>query len=372
MIFSLFVYLSLMIGMMTLCYCGGYLKSNNPYSKYIWVILASIIFGFVFGIRYNVGIDFPTYYHEYNGAKIGYFSEEFKRWEWGFRKLLEFFANNGFHYSVAFGFLAFLQCLLIFIGVRDFPKIWYLVSFTLILSCTWMSYVNIMRHGMSFSIFVASIPFLAKKQYWLYFLSVTPAVFFHNSSLVLYFFPLVHYFSKVYNKISMQLIFLLIALILMNINLFQSIFVTFSFFISTLGYSNYLTSDYAEFNEATNFGFGFLVLILISFIIIINSKNLKNYFIKSKIQYNIVCCFYDLYFLGLIIHYAFIRMFLVQRLNILLMNLEFIIGAFTIYILFKIKKLYSLYSLVLLYFIEFLGRMYTGDKNFLTYHTFLD
>ena len=358
---SVVVYILLMMFMMGLSWCASHAKHH----RYIGAVSASLAFAVFFGIRYMVGTDFYTYYINYEDLKLGYQTDEFLRWEIGFRAIFIFFARLGCHYSLPFGVIAFIQCSLIYIALRKQYKMWTFIPFTLILTCIWISYANIMRHMLAFSIFIVSIRFLADKQYLKYCLCVTLAFLFHNSAVLLYLLIIPYMFKNEYfSNIKLQFILLGIALVLMNINMVQNIFELFSTAISFMKYDDYLTSHYAEFNEDIRFGMGPLSMLIIAIFLIAYSNKMKYYYASSTVS-----IMYDLYFIGIFIHFAFIRMFLLQRLNYYFYSFEFIIGALTLGYLYKSHGLRIFIILATMFLMLFLGKLLLS-QDIGSYRTF--
>ena len=344
----------------------SWLGSHEKNHKYFGAICASLAFAVLFGMRYKVGTDFYTYYKMYEALTLGYEPQEFLRWEIGFRAIFALFARLDCHYSFPFGFIAFLQCFLIYVALRKQYKMWIFIPYTLMLTCIWISYANIMRHMLAFSIFVVAIQFLADKQYWKYCLCVTIAVLFHYSAILLYLLVFPYMIKKEYfYNIKLQFILLGIALVLMNINMVQNLFELLSIAISFMNYDDYLMSHYAEYNENIRFGMGPLSMLIIAMFLIIYSNKMKNYYSSSAI--NIM---YDMYFFGVFIHFAFIRMFLLQRLNYYFYSFEFIIGALTLGYLYKSNKVFAFIVLAAMFMMLFLGKLLLS-QDIGPYRTFL-
>lgn len=350
--------------MMVFTWCGRHAKEH----KLFWVALASISFAIVFGIRYNVGTDFPTYLNSYEQVALGNTGGDFEKWEWGVRTIFNLCAKIRLHYSIPFGIIAFIQIYLIFLGLRKQPKIWWFIPITLMFSCIWLSYSNIMRHMVAFSIFVLSIQFLASKQYLKYYICALIALLFHNSALLLFLIPIPYIFKYNYfNNIFYQLIIFGCAFIMMNINYAQQLLESLSVAIAMFGYDDYLTTSYAGFNEEASVGLGVLMLAVLSLVFIFNSNRMKLYYSSRTIS-----IMYDLYFIGLIIRFAFARMFLLQRINYYFYSFEFIIGALMLGYFYYTKKRIWFIITVGIYFILFMGKMMQAEELTAMYHTFLD
>lgn len=360
---SIVVYIGLMFIMMIFSWCGGYAKKY----KLFWAALASLSFAFIMGIRYNVGTDFPTYFNIYEQACFGNYTDRIERWEIGFRLIMISFAKADWHYSFPFGLIAFIQIFLIYAALKHFYRIWIFIPITLILSCIWISYDNIMRHMLAFSIFVYSLQYLANNEYLKYLFCIIIAFLFHNSAVILIVF-IVPYVLKDYyfSHIWIELLLLLGAVLMMNVNAVQEVFESISFAIEMAGYEDYMTTSFVEFNDESKMGLGILVLIVISGFIVINSNRMKHYYNNRLI--NII---YDFYFIGVLLRFAFARMFLMQRLNYYFYSFEFIIGAFMLAYFINQKKYISYFSLLGLYFIVFIGKMMQAEELEMAYKTFL-
>lgn len=344
-------------------WCGCYAKKY----KLIWNILSSFVFAVIFGIRYNVGTDFPVYLNNYELACVGSITDEFNRWEVGFRTIFLLFAKGNFHYSFAFGTIAFLQCFFVYLGLRNYPKVWVFIPLTLVFSCIWISYSNIMRHMMAFSILVYALSYLAKRKYVVYIFWILIASLFHKTALILLPLSIIFSIKKEYFKnISLQYILLFGALVLMNINVVQDVFDALSNVIAVLGYESYESTTLAEFDDNKTMGLGFIVILLMNIIFIAFSNTIKSFYSSCYVS-----IMYDLYYIGILIKYAFIRMFLLQRLNYYFYSFEFIIGALILSALFY-KKQYMWFVIICsLYFVLFIGKMVQAEDIDAAYKTFL-
>lgn len=361
---SAVVYLGLMVVMMILAWLG----SRSEHNRYTWAALASLAFAVVMGIRWNVGVDFPMYYDLYQLATTGYMGLGFDRWEPAFKILYIICGSQYLHYSIPFGIIAFIQCFLIFYGLRNQSKTWVFIPFTLMLSGTFVSYDNIMRHMVAFSIFICAIPYLAERKYWKYLLCIIAASLFHKSALILIMLPLVYMWCKqVFSKIWIQLIFVGIGLAIMNIDNVQEIFEALSFAMTLLGYDDYMSTSFALFDEETKLGLGFMVILAANLVLIFFSNKMKRFYNSRAVD-----IMYDMYFLGYFVKLAFLRMFLLQRVNYYFISFEFIIAALTLWMFYKKKSWIMLLGLSMIYVALFFGKLSNSEVGAMTYHTFLE
>lgn len=359
---SAVIYIGLMVVMMIFAWLG----SRSDHRALSWAALSAISFAIVMAVRWKVGVDFYMYYKQYELVKAGSMGFGFQRYEPLFRLLFYVCGTNFLHYSIPFGIIAFLQCFLIFVGLRAQKRAWIFIPFTLMMTGLFVSYDNIMRHMMAFSIFICAIPYLAKRKYWQYLLCIIGAMMFHKSAAVLLFFPLIYMFCKqIFSRIWVQLIFVGIGLAMMNLDNVQDIFEAISFALTLLGYEFYMTTSFAEFDEETKIGLGFMVILLCNLILVLFSRKTKEFYDSRA-----VAIMYDMYFVGFFIKLAFMRMFLLQRLNYYFFSFEFIIAALTMWMFYKKKNWIMLLGLCAIYIVLFFGKLSNTEVGAMTYHTF--
>lgn len=362
---SALVYLGLVLVMTFLAWFAGQAKNY----KWFWLVLCSLSYAVVMGIRMNVGVDFPMYYKVYqqvqSGGTGGFGMEHF---EPGFQLIYLIFGSQHIHYSIPFGFISFIQMFLIFVGLRKYPQVWVLIPMTFFFTGCFVNYNNVTRHMIALSIFICAIPFLAERKYWKYLGCIILASLFHKSALALVLIPPVYMFCKeVFTRIWVQLAWLAFGLVMMNIDVVQNVFEALSMAILFLGYNDYLHTSFADFNENKKIGLGFVFMFAACVILILNSRKMKEFY-KSR-TVNIM---YDMFFFGYIIRLAFVRMFLLQRFNYYFINFEFIIGAFTLYMFIRKKQWVWFAALMVLYTALFFARLNVKEDGSVLYHTFLE
>lgn len=364
MIDSLVVYLGLMIIMMI----PAAMAEHSQRNKFLWAAISSLAFAIVMAIRWNVGMDFMQYHIVYQKAMAGYNGDDLTRFEPGFLFLYYLGAQQFIPDSIIFGIIAFFQIFLIFVGLRKFTSIWAFIPMTLMLSVIFISFDNIMRHMMAFSIFVCAVSYLADRHYWKYLLLVLLAVMFHKSAVILFILPLIYCWCKeIFSRIWVQLLWVAIGLIMMNIPFVQTLFETISLGFIFLGYDHYLSTNFAVADEEVKMGIGFAVLQLIYLIPIVYSNKMKSYFGSRTV--NIM---YDMFVIGYFLKLAFLRMFLIQRLNYYFFSFEFIIGAFTFTYLAKHKDWLIFGSYMLVYLLQFYLKISANGNGVVWYQTIFD
>ena len=346
----------------------AWLGTHSERYRWLWITLGCLFFAVVMGIRMNVGVDFPMYYKEYQLTQIETFGFGFRRWEPAFQILYLICGSQFMHYSIPFGIIAFLQSFLIFYGLRNQKEVWWLIPLTLFLTGIFITYNNIMRHMVAFSIFVCAIPYLADRKYCKYLILIIVAACFHKSALVLILLPLIYMWNEqVFRRIWVQLLWVGVGLIMMNLNYVQNIFEMLSFGMTMLGYGDYMHTSFAGFDEETKIGLGFVILLFANLTLILFSPQMKAYY-----ESRAVAIMYDMYFFGFFVKLAFLRMFLLQRLNYYFIGFEFIIAALTLYLFIQKRNWLMFSALVVCYLALFFAKLSVVDDGSVLYHTFFE
>ena len=86
----------------------------------IWspgIIISLLLFGIISGLRYNVGVDYPTYWHMYTAMKAHPYNDTYQGLELGFYWLLKALAYLYAPVTWMFGILAFIQVFFIYFAL---------------------------------------------------------------------------------------------------------------------------------------------------------------------------------------------------------------------------------------------------------------
>lgn len=372
---SFVVYLSLFV-VMLLCsiyaakrepiyqsYSGDYVKNNNFLQPEIILLIA--VFTFVFGCRWNVGVDYPHYYHSYiNGYQF------VDRIEPLFKNVAQLLYNNGFHYAWFFSVWAFVDIFLIYYALRDYRFILPFFTFFFIFGFYWMSMMNVIRQQIAACIFLVSIYFIENKKAIPYYLCVLLAYLFHKSALLLIvIYPILRFRDDWFKNIPLQLLFYLLCVFLSNrmSDIVVWIERPFRWFTDTFEYEQYgynvLNID--SLNDKTRFGrntgLGVYAGIIKTLPIILMSKKLKKYY-NSKF-FNIV---YTLWFIVVTIGMVLNDSIVLYRPFVYFVNITPIIQAFFCYYCFRSKQLlFQIVSalIMLLQMVLFVNYVSYGEFN---------
>ena len=252
--------------------------------------------------------------------------------------------------------------------MRNQRKMWVYLPLCLFLLGTFISYNNIMRHMVAFSIFICSITYLADRQYLKYIACILLAACFHKSALTLLFIPIIYILcNNVFRNRLIEFAVVGLGLVMMNINYVQNIFEALSVGMMMLGYDMYMATHYAEYDNDASIGLGFALLVFVNLVVMYYSKQMKEFY-KSRT----VAIMYDMYVWGFFVKLAMLRMFLIQRLNYYFISFSFIIVALTLYMLAKKDNWVVYCGILLIYAVLFFMKLNVADDGSVLYHSFLE
>lgn len=333
-------------------------KKVSKTNKLRYAIGGILAYALMAGLRYGVGVDFFNYleYYEYfRKSGIPLVNHEI-----GFQYLTNLIASLDLHYSYYFGIIAFLQIFLITLVIKDDKKIFPYIAYTFVLGCIWLSYCNGLRQIIAFCIWALSIQFIVKKKILLHYILILLAFTFHSSALLLIiFYPIFQKRQEWFANIKIQLLLLIISLGMMMTNYIQNFISMIEHILILSGYESYTRDYYSNMvmSESLSIGIGFFLTLTINIIIICQNNNIKKWL--NNIFFTII---YNLYFIGVLIKYAFISSQLVNRLNYYFLGFDYIIASYCMYYFYKQNRRFF-YILIILYIFLFIGTMYRMEEN---------
>lgn len=189
------------------------LLQEKKLSFWTWdIIFALFVFSFISGIRWNVGVDHLSYLEQYNNFKdYGYFTDNF---EPGFKLITRLFAFLNSHFTIYFGFLAFMQIFFMYYAFKDERYLLPYLGLVIIMGPHYLSWMNGIRQMIAATIFVFSIQFIQKRKLLLYVITILLASTIHKSAvllIILYFIPQKNYFKNRYINVILLLITIIIG-----------------------------------------------------------------------------------------------------------------------------------------------------------------
>lgn len=325
--------------------------------KYIYI--GCFIYAIIFGLRYGVGTDFFGYLKEYES--IRQYGVEQSRHEIGFHYLTKFIAHLNLHYGFYFAIVAYIQVRLIITALKPDKYIYPLLSVTFILGCIWLSYCNGLRQILAFCIYAYAIRCIIEKKPFMYYLLVSIAFLFHKSALLLMiFYPIFRRKKEWISNIKIQYVCLGIALLMMYTGYVQNFIKQMEGILSLTGYEVYTQGDYSKYmlsSSKISLGLGFFITLIQNVIIFSQSNKAKRY-----LQNTYFTIIYNLFFVGVLIKYAFISSQLVNRINYYFLGFDYLVGAYVLYFLYR-KNRNLFYVMLALYILTFVGILYRMDEN---------
>ena len=328
--------------------------------KYVYVIMALLLYALVFGFRYGVGRDYFHYLSDFEdfidyGHQTGWVE-----WEVGFSLLVKALAKLH-SVNILFGFTAFVPLFLLTYNFKKWPQIYPLLFLVFIISCSWLSQANVIRQYMSIGLWALSIKYAIDRKIYLHYFLLIIAATIHNASLLLFvFYPLMAWKNEWFSNIKLQISALLALNLFVRVPFVMMLIGYLDNVIAYLGYMHYteLGNNSILFSSETSIGFGYLISLFSSVILISQSNKVKQYFDDMYIN-----MLYNLYYIGLILHVLFAQSNIFGRVTYFFGCFTFIIYAFTIYYLKSVGKKTMYYLLILLMFVMFIGIITKGDQN---------
>jgi hypothetical protein len=306
------------------------LLTSEPY--HYWganLLLLIILYSFIIGCRYYVGIDYEAYLEWYLELKqTGIYPREI---EFGYEWLNYFLYFLGAHYAFLFIILAFLQILFFYKSLEKFSFLipWYIFFFFTYLLM--FSSMNIMRQTLAYFLFFYALNLAIDKQYLRALLYCLLGFSFHKSIVIaIALFPLLGFdwFKNKYVQIALLLFVTVFASQILAIALEIA-----SPIVSLIGYGYYVENlDYMyEITEegAVGAGTARILFFILDMSIIWYSDELKTTF-KSYDFYK----YYNIYFLGAFMDRIVYDNFILARTNDYLLNFRVLILSFLCYYLF--------------------------------------
>ena len=286
---------------------GNYPSCQNRIKPSFWAYGMSIVF-IVFvllcAFRYDVGRDYLSYLRDYiNGYEIGRDHEFIFHW------VTVIFYYLEVPVPVYFGLLAFIQFFFFIYGLKDERFALPLILFFIITNGTFMSWMNGIRQDIAGCIWIFSIVFIVKRQFWKYFLCIVLAMGFHKTAIILLLlYPVLTIEKDLLKSIPLQII------LFGSVNILRLFFASYFYQIDFI--LNAFSGVFGEENAYESYtvdalrdnvdafvggtGLGMIFKMLVYFLIIVESSKLKKYY--SSHRFNII---YTCFFIGICAQFLF-------------------------------------------------------------------
>lgn len=355
--------MSLMILSLKLSNLHLYPMNVNKTYPISYLILPCLLFAFIFGCRFNVGVDYMAYYMDY------LFDTSNREIEQGFLYIKDFFKRYSLHFSLYFGFIAFLQIFFFMLAFRKRAYLYPFIILVLILSCIELGWMNGIRQSIATCIFVYATTFIEKKQPIIYVIAIFLAMQFHNSAIILFPIYFITYLPILKNKWISVVIFVIALFVnTLPVERFDTIFTQAA---DLLGYNDIYNSDNAlvELKDSGS-GLGRLVLNTIFLTIIIYSNKLKHFFKNDERWFNIM---YNLFIVGMFGDIAFNKCVILARPFGYFRIFWAVLAGMLIYYFTKRRtKQKDIVNLILIGLITltFIANMLNGKSNYMEFQFF--
>lgn len=284
-----------------------YSKTGKTLSMGSWEILLSfLVFCFIAGARYNVGVDYLSYLEEYRSLlRTGHFNRD--TYEEGFKLISVFFAKVGFHFFFYFAFWAFLQILFIYKSCRDEKYLLPYIALCIMLGPYFLDWMNGIRQCVVMCFFVYAIRFIENKRLLPYVAGIFLFSFLHKSAVLLIPFILLGYRPVVLKNRLVNCLIILFCVFLGLTPTWINLMTNAANLLSVLGYEKY-SEGIAELTNIDTFGEmawgpSRLSLFFTDIIIVCFYPKIREFFAKTK---KIDIMFF-IFFLGVCLYNAFVN-----------------------------------------------------------------
>jgi hypothetical protein len=321
------IYFNTMLVMMIF---GYYCSNKSKLMKYaisylhLEIVIPVLLFSTIFGLRYDVGVDYLGYLNIFNLSKYQDISHYYN---YGFRFIVNIFSNNGYHFAFYFFTIAFLQISLFFRAFRDQRYLLIYVIFILFTGRYFIDWMNIMRQSLAFLVFMNSIIYIEKKSLLKYLLCILIAFSLHKSAIFLIIlYPLLAVNRFHFGNRVTQLAILFIALYFRG---YQNIFsiLPINDILNMIGYENYIY-HLGLMDKSFNTGIGFILILSIDIIIILYSRILKNFYASHRFTIH-----YNIYYFGVILYLLLMGNHATERIALYFISMKLLIVPYLLYYL---------------------------------------
>ena len=326
--------------------CGFMIARESPYrvrngriivSNHFFTlpsVLLFLSFAFVFGCRWDVGVDYLDYLYTYlRGGS--------QRHEMLFGLVEYYLSENGYHYAFYFGFWALWDIVLLFYCVKDHKYIFPFLALMLMLASTYLSMMNTMRQNAAMVVFLVSLHYIDKRKLVKYLVCCLVAMTLHKSAVILFaLYPILLIKNDWFKSIWLQLLLYAVCFYLQFYfdSVAQWIEKPFTWFSEEVDYEQYnmnmLFSDrWSRDKFGQNTGLGPIINLIRVLPVILYSRKLKLYF-----NFPLFKILYTLWFFGVLLALLFGSSIILNRIVMYFTIVKPIMYSFFLYYCFKSKN----------------------------------
>lgn len=278
----------------------GKSKTGHLPMKYWFCIF---IFAAISGIRWDVGVDFPSYYSGYQQMLEGKYMARERGIESGFLFISQMFADFKLSPIFYFAFFAFFQLYFIIQALKDKREIVPYAMLVIILGGYYFNLMSGIRQELVACSFLWASKFIDQKKLIKYLIWVAIASTMHKSVVLLVPFYILAYSPKLWVHKSLNIIILIVCLILGSNAVWIHSLSNIDSVTSLMGYDNYI-EDLTDQSEYKSFAFGPRMLInLTTYVLCIWYYPQIRTYAKSPI----LDVWFKFFFIGVCAYYLFVN-----------------------------------------------------------------
>lgn len=256
-------------------------------------------------LRYNVGVDYPTYLYEYENYRKYTTYEGVNNFEIGWAWFSWKLSCNNISYTIYFGIIAFMQLFILLSAFKR--KVFLLPSLILafFFGCFFLDFQNVIRQNIVMTIFLYYVFNHKEISIWKAVLLFIFCCLIHKSSpIMILLLPLIYIEKTPSFEFKLApLIFIICAYIGSKYDLFSLLFSNIFILQAIMDseYNNYLDDSYMAMGMNNSMGIGFLLKFMMDFLVIFSGIKMSRYFINDKA---FLICF-RFFYLGKCLKYLF-------------------------------------------------------------------
>ncbi len=359
-----------------LIFCGwAYQSKKSIEIDFLNPFIVTIILSYTFicGMRFDVGVDYPIYLETFIDLRnygISFFelSQE-PGWIW----IMKTFATNGFHYSLFFSLVAFIQITLILYAIKKHPQLLACFLFVFLCNNWFCHYQNVLRQTITISVFLVLALRVCQMKFIWYLLICIGCFFIHRTAIImLLLYPFLRFpMQKFISPIVFTAIFIVCSILGLKYDIFIMLtkLQIFGELLVAADYASYATGDKLETGLQQSVGLGYLLKIVINVIAILSYNKYKSW---DRYIPNLSSIFF-VYFIGTCIN-ALSPTSLLTRPNWYLLILQ--IPIFTITIKYYLhttkclaaKQIYAYFMIVAMILSFYTSTVIKPEGSNMEYH----
>lgn len=203
------------------------------------IILSLLLFGFIAGARYGVGVDHLSYLDIYQRVQ-NHISLSRESLEPGFLFITRLFASSGLHYFFYFAFWGILQISFIYYALKDRKYLLPYVALAIMLNSGYfLNWMNGIRQCVVACAFVFLIQYIIDRKPAKYVISLLLLALIHKSAVLLIPLYLLTYNKLTFDKKYLNIAILIACVVLGMVPSWLHLMTKFANLLTVIGYEGY-------------------------------------------------------------------------------------------------------------------------------------